>query len=292
MIIGCTGNYRKSDYIDIVTHINDFLSKKNIRCIVSSDLYNSNDITQPEIDDNFEVLDFTDIEELCDVILCVGGDGTFLSTARRLTNINIPLLGIHIGGLGFLAEVAKDNIEQSLECLLNGNYNIEKRMRIELSLKDSKQSKHFVALNDIVVDHGTSGRILKTKIDVDEDYLNTYESDGMIISTSIGSTAYSLSAGGPIVHPSMDTIIITPICPHSLSARSIVLSGEKSISIEFPDLYDGISCTIDGQERFLIGDSSRLEIQKSSKSIKIIMLPLYNYFETLRNKMRWSGNLR
>ena len=115
---------------------------------------------------------------------------------------------------------------------------------------------------------------------IDEEYLNTYESDGMIISTSIGSTAYSLSAGGPIVHPAMDTLIITPICPHSLSARSIVLNGEKTVYMEFPDLYEGISCTIDGQERFLIGDSSQLKIKKSEENIKIIMFPFYNYFES------------
>ena len=152
---------------------------------------------------------------------------------------------------------------------------------------------NFIALNDVVVDHGKSGRILKTQINVDDDYLNTYESDGMIISTSIGSTAYSLSAGGPIVHPSMDTIIITPICSHSLSARSIVLSGEKLISLKFPEPYrEGISCTVDGQERFLIKDSSKLEIKKSKKYVKVVILPSYNYFDTLRNKMRWSGNLR
>ena len=205
---------------------------------------------------------------------------------------NVPLLGIHIGGLGFLAEVSKENINKSLESIINQNYSIEERMRIELSVKEKNNTKKFIALNDIVVDHGESGRILKTKLTVNQDYLNTYESDGMIISTSIGSTAYSLSAGGPIVHPSVKTIIITPICPHSLSARSIVLDGDEVISIEFPDLYSGISCTVDGQERFSLGDTSKLEIKKSEKNIKVIILPSFNYFNTLRNKMRWSGNLR
>ena len=292
MIIGCTGNYRKSEYFDIIKHVNLFLSKNNVKCMVSSDLYNSDIINGFEPDDKLDIVDFLKLEEICDVILCIGGDGTFLSTARRLSNIDVPLVGIHIGGLGFLAQVAKENLEQSLRCIINKDYQIEERMRIELSLVEKNDSQHFIALNDVVVDHGQSGRILKTKININKDYLNTYESDGMIISTSIGSTAYSLSAGGPIVYPSMDTIIITPICPHSLSARSIVLSGDEVVLIEFPDLYKGISCTIDGQERFLIGDSSKLEIKKSKKNIKIIMFPFYNYFETLRNKMRWSGNLR
>ncbi len=292
MIIGCTGNYRKSEYLDIITYINNFLVKKNIRCVISSDLFNTDNINKDDIARSFDIIEFSELENISDIILCIGGDGTFLSTARRMENPDTPLLGIHIGGLGFLAEVSKENLNQSLQYIVDKKYKIEDRMRIELSLKEKNDSEHYIALNDIVVDHGKSGRILKTKISIDEDYLNTYESDGMIISTSIGSTAYSLSAGGPIIHPAMNTIIITPICPHSLSARSIVLSGEKSISIEFPDLYEGISCTVDGQQRFLVGDTSKLEIKKSKKNIKIIILPSYNYFETLRNKMRWSGNLR
>ena len=292
MIIGCTGNYRKSEYIDIITCVNQFLSEYNIRCIVSSDLLNAPDINKNDINKRFDILDFSELEKISDIILCIGGDGTFLSTARRMNNLDIPLAGIHIGGLGFLAEISKENLKQSLQYIVDKKYKIEERMRIELFLQENNDSNRFIALNDIVVDHGQSGRILKTKIKVDSNYLNTYESDGIIISTSIGSTAYSLSAGGPIVHPAMDTIIITPICPHSLSARSIVLSGKKIISIEFPDLYEGISCTVDGQERFLIGDSSTLEIKRSNIYIKVIILPSHNYFETLRNKMRWSGNLR
>ena len=174
----------------------------------------------------------------------------------------------------------------------SAKYKIEERMRIELILSKNNSIDKYTALNDIVVDHGESGRILKTQILVNEDYLNTYESDGMIISTAIGSTAYSLSAGGPIVHPLMDSIIITPICSHSLSARSIVLDGSNVINMEFPDLYHGISCTIDGQQRFLIDETSKLEIKRSNKNILVAILPSYNYFDTLRNKMRWSGNLR
>ena len=291
MIVGCTGNYRKDEYIEIIQHVNKFFSKSGIRCIISSDLYNLENINRQVLGE-LEIIDFSDIEKIADIISCIGGDGTFLSTARRLTNCNIPLLGIHIGGLGFLAEVSKDNIDKSLQFLVDKNYSFEERMRVELYLEENNEAQKFIALNDIVVDHGESGRILKTKIKVNENYLNTYESDGMIFSTSIGSTAYSLSAGGPIVHPSIDTIIITPICPHSLSARSIVLNGKKVISVEFPELYKGISCTVDGQQRFLIGDSSKLTIQKSNKNIKVILLPTYNYFDTLRSKMRWSGNLR
>ena len=292
MIVGCTGNYRKSEYLDIVKHINEFLLKHNTKCIVSSDILNSENYNEKELCDNLEILDFSELENLADIILCIGGDGTFLSTARRMDKSDVPLLGIHIGGLGFLAEISIENLNQSLKLVVDKKYKIEERMRIELLFNKNGSSDKFIALNDIVVDHGESGRILKTKILVNEHYLNTYESDGMIISTAIGSTAYSLSAGGPIVHPLMDAIIVTPICSHSLSARSIVLDGGNTINMEFPDLYHGVSCTIDGQQRFLIDKTSKLEIKRSDKNIKVAILPSYNYFDTLRNKMRWSGNLR
>jgi len=292
MIIGCTGNYRKSEYVEIVKHVNKFLINNGVRCIVSSDILNSDHITNKTLPLDLEILDFSELENLSDIILCIGGDGTFLSTARRMNQNNTPLLGVHIGGLGFLAEISRDKIDESLKLVIDKKYKVEDRMRIELSLEKNSLLEKFTALNDIVVDHGDSGRILKTQISVNNDYLNTYESDGMIISTAIGSTAYSLSAGGPIVHPLMEAIIITPICSHSLSARSIVLSGESTVNIEFPDLDHSIYCTIDGQQRFLLDESSKLEIKRSNENIKVAILPSYSYFDILRNKMRWSGNLR
>ena len=292
MIIGCTGNYRKNEYVEIINLINDFLLKKGVRCIVSSDILNSDDLDKQKVSE-LDILDFFELEKLSDIILCIGGDGTFLSTARRMNmNDKVPLLGIHIGGLGFLAEISKDKINESLQNVIDGKYEIEDRMRIELKLKRNNISEKFTALNDIVVDHGESGRMLKTQVLVDKCYLNTYESDGIIISTAIGSTAYSLSAGGPIVHPMIDAMIISPICSHSLSARSIVLDGNKTIKLEFPELDHNIYCTVDGQQRFLLDQSAKLEIKKSVNSIKVAILPSYNYFDTLRTKMRWSGNLR
>ena len=175
MIVGCTGNYRKPEYLDIVKYISDFLIKNNSKCIVSSDLLNLENVSQGEISSNLEIVDFSEIEKQSDIILCIGGDGTLLSTARRLKNNKTPILGIHIGGLGFLAQVMKENLSKSLKCILNKDYVVEKRMRLKLTVVEHEKSNTFTALNDIVVDHGESGRILKTKIQVDDDYLNTYE---------------------------------------------------------------------------------------------------------------------
>ena len=147
MIIGCTGNYRKSEYVEIVNHINKFLSNKSIRCIVSSDILNSDSINEYDISE-LDILDFSELENLSDIILCIGGDGTFLSTARRMNaNKKVPLLGIHIGGLGFLAGISRDNIDESLQSVIDEEYQVENRMRIQLKLKRDGMSEDFTALN-------------------------------------------------------------------------------------------------------------------------------------------------
>ncbi len=148
------------------------------------------------------------------------------------------------------------------------------------------------ALNDIVIDHGPSARLLKAEVQVSNHYLNTFEGDGVIFSTPTGSTAYSLSAGGPIIYPSMDSITVTPICPHSLSARPIVLRSAETITMSFPEPYDGISLAVDGQIKVLIDDQTQIKITKAKHSAQIISLPGNGYFKTLRTKMGWSGNVR
>ena len=157
-------------------------------------------------------------------------------------------------------------------------------------VNDSKQT--LWALNDIVVDHGPSARILKAEVHVSKHYLSTYEADGIIISTPTGSTAYSLSAGGPIIYPSLDTLTVTPICPHSLSARSIVLQPTETITLRFPESHKGRSLAVDGQIRISIDDKTHIKIKRARYFAQLISLPNKGYFKTLRTKMRWSGNVR
>ena len=148
------------------------------------------------------------------------------------------------------------------------------------------------ALNDVVVDHGPSARMLKVMAEVSGHYLNTFEGDGVIISTPTGSTAYSLSAGGPIIYPSMDSITVTPICPHSLSARPIVLQSKEIIKLSFPEAYEGISLSIDGQIKVSIDNETQVQILKAQHTAELVSLPSNGYFKTLRTKMGWSGNVR
>ncbi len=166
-------------------------------------------------------------------------------------------------------------------------------MLLEVQITPENDAQKILrALNDIVVDHGPSARLLKVEVHVSNHYLNTFEGDGVIISTPTGSTAYSLSAGGPIIYPSMDSITVTPICPHSLSARPIVLRSGETITLSFPEPYDGISLAVDGQIKVRIDDQTQIQITKASHSAQIVSLPGNGYFKTLRTKMGWLGKVR
>jgi NAD+ kinase len=243
----------------------------------------------PEI----KIFDLDTIATTCDIMLSIGGDGTILSTVRKLNGHSIPILGIHIGGLGFLAECTIDNLRDSLQYIVDGKYEISEHMLLDANVSDLKgNTQSYTAMNDFVVDHGNSARILKTEVSVSDKYVNTYESDGVIFATPIGSTAYSLSAGGPIIHPSLNTVTITPISPHSLSARPIVLDGDTSIKLRFPEEHVGIAFTTDGQVYVPINHTDSISIQKSHKIAKLVKLPFNTYFNTLHTKMGWSGKVR
>ena len=290
MIIGCTGNYRKEEFYVILQKVYSILKDENVEFLISSDLEKN---TEFEIPNEYIIMEFLQLVEKCDVLFAIGGDGTILSTVRRLEQNMKPIMGIHIGGLGFLSECTEKNLKESINSILNNEYLISQRMLLEVQVSPPNDAIQTLwALNDVVVDHGPSARLLKTEVQVSNHYLNTFEGDGVIFSTPTGSTAYSLSAGGPIIYPSMDSITVTPICPHSLSARPIVLRSTETITMSFPEPYDGISLAVDGQIKVLIDDQTQIKITKAKHSAQIISLPGNGYFKTLRTKMGWSGNVR
>lgn len=290
MIIGCTGNYRKEEFYVILQKVYSILKDENVEFLISSDLEKN---TEFEIPNEYIIMEFSQLVEKCDILFAIGGDGTILSTVRRLEQNMKPIMGIHIGGLGFLSECTEKNLKESINSILNNEYLISQRMLLEVQVSPPNDAIQTLwALNDVVVDHGPSARLLKAEIQVSNHYLNTFEGDGVIFSTPTGSTAYSLSAGGPIIYPSMDSITVTPICPHSLSARPIVLRSTETITMSFPEPYDGISLAVDGQIKVLIDDQTQIKITKAKHSAQIISLPDNGYFKTLRTKMGWSGNVR
>ncbi len=289
MIIACTGNYRKSQFFNVVNSISSYFINNNL----DIDIMLSNDFTKeldaPDLNKTIKVDSFLNCINSSDLVLSIGGDGTILSTIRRIGNNSIPVLGIHIGNLGFLAQATKENIDKALDCLVNKNYKIEARLLLEVKIKNNG-NKTYYAFNDVVIDHGNSGRILKSRVYVNGSHINNYESDGIIINTPTGSTGYSLSSGGPIISPNLNVVNITPISSHSLSARPIVLSSDSCIDIKFTEKFNDAALTIDGQERVNLSKEHIISINKAPYNANLIILPFNNYISTLKEKLGWSGN--
>ncbi|MAR14995.1 MAG: NAD(+) kinase [Candidatus Marinimicrobia bacterium] len=285
MIITCTGNYRKSQFFDIVNKIAVFFKDSSDFEILLSNEYLAKDM-KPNLSESIIVDTFNNCIKNSDIIFSIGGDGTILSTVRKLNQKQIPVLGIHIGNLGFLAQCTGNSLLDALNCIKSNNYKNEERIILELKVNNRK----YYALNDIVVDHGNSGRILETKVYIDGKHINNYESDGIIINTPTGSTGYSLSSGGPIISPELDIFNITPISSHSLSARPIVLSSEKNINIKFTDKFIDAAITVDGQERIDLSKENNIYIRKANHLAFLIKLPFNSYISTLKEKLGWSGN--
>ncbi|GAA0723712.1 NAD(+)/NADH kinase [Clostridium malenominatum] len=221
-----------------------------------------------------------------EVVIVLGGDGTILKASKFLAKHNVPILGINIGNLGFLAEAESTYLKEAVESLLKGHFDIEERKMIQCRIPNREVP--FIALNDIVIAKDVVGRIVKYKIGVNEHYYTTFVSDGVIISTPTGSTAYSLSAGGPIIYPTMDVICITPICSHSLGIRSIVLEGDSKVDIEMEKKFGSVHLAIDGQEIINLDGIHSIVIEPSPYKCKIIKLSYLqnDYFSLLRKKLK------
>ncbi len=227
MTIGILANLRKPKLFEIILPFLDWLSKKQIRVILAQDLYHR----LPSKPDGIIGLEPERFVQESDVIIAMGGDGTMLLAAREIGRLEKPLLGVNLGGLGFLAEVSVDELYPKMEKFLRKEYRIEKRMVLEVHVEEEKINRIFYGLNDIVVDRGGSPRIIQIHVEVNSIFFNRYVSDGLIIATPTGSTAYSLSASGPVVVPNLECMILSPICPHSLSARPTVISPNSTVSL-------------------------------------------------------------
>ncbi|MGE5329133.1 MAG: NAD(+)/NADH kinase [Deltaproteobacteria bacterium] len=222
-----------------------------------------------------------------DIVISLGGDGTFLRIAKKASKYNKPILGINIGHLGFLTEADKQDIDMVSKLLVEGNYTIKERMLLEGRIvNESNNMETNIALNDVVISRGSISRMINISILLDGQKIDEFPADGLIISTPIGSTAYSLSAGGPIVEPDMKLILVTPICPHTLHARSLILSDERIVTVSVDDKNQN-ECilTLDGQKTFKLKGTDIIEIKKSQFSLKYIKLPEKNFFDTIRKKL-------
>ncbi|APC41007.1 NAD(+)/NADH kinase [Clostridium estertheticum] len=220
-----------------------------------------------------------------DIIVALGGDGTILRTSRNLNNSNIPILGVNIGNLGFLSSVELLEFETAMKRFINDDYYVEERMMLNCTLPNRNELEKYTALNDIVVSKGTLARVVKYELHIDNKFYIDFTGDGLIIATPTGSTAYSLSAGGPIIYPNLDVIEVTPICPLSLSMRTIVLDSKSEISVNIKCEHESIFLTLDGQRAIKLNSYEKILVSVSEQKCRLVKFNDYNYFGILRKKI-------
>ncbi len=225
-----------------------------------------------------------------DCILVLGGDGTFLGAVRWIGDRRIPILGVKFGEVGFLAEIAEDRLRSVTETILNDTFTTQTRMRLLVRvLRRNRERAVETVLNDVVVNKGALARLAHIETRINDRYLTTYRADGLIIATPTGSTAYSLAAGGPVIHPSVPAVLMTPICPFTLTNRPLIIPDSATVAINLAERSSDIMLTFDGQQGVPIDDRDTIVISKSPHPIYMISEPSQHYYDVLKAKLRWSG---
>lgn len=270
---------KKKHSFEIANQIREFLSKKGVTVFAE--------------DEKAKEIGATPLSQVkgqkVDVLISMGGDGTLLRIADQFSHLNAPILGINLGQLGFMAEIPVNEVMPSLHELLEGNYQIEERMMLEA---EGPGGKRLQAVNDIVFHRAKNYSLIELSIHFDHLYVNTFLADGIIIATPNGSTAYSLAAGGPILAPNLNVFVLTPICPHTISNRPLVLTDTHQIQVEYLSPYDPIDVRADGLDSFALSSGGKVLVRRSSKSFKLVHLHRHDYFNILRTKLGWSGKLK
>ena len=224
-----------------------------------------------------------------DLILVLGGDGTMIATARMVGDQDVPVLGVNYGGLGYLAEFRIEELYTALESILSGNYRLDRRVMLAVELKRGDAPSQFNrVLNDVVINKSALARIIEIDAYLNHQFVNSFRADGLIVSTPTGSTAYNLSAGGPVIFPSMNAVVITPICPFTLSNRPIVVPDDAEIELLLKTDNEEVALTLDGQVGFPLKVEDRVAIRKSRTTFNLIQPMNRNYFDVLRDKLRWG----
>jgi len=224
-----------------------------------------------------------------DMIIVLGGDGTLLSVARLIKGRKIPLLGVNLGGLGFLTEVSLSELYPTLKRIFKLDYSLDPRITLSSTLyRQGKRIARHTVLNDMVINKSALARIIDLEVLIDNQFVALFKADGLIISTPTGSTAYNLAAGGPIIFPNMNALVLTPICPHSLSNRAIVISDEAKVEVILKTKNEDVFLTLDGQVGFALQPEDRVVVKRGKNKIYLIQSPQKNYFEVLRDKLLWG----
>jgi NAD+ kinase len=287
--IGIIANLNKNGAAKVVAEVSDWLKERGVTPLITEDCASAI---------NSDVCTALDSEELvkqADALVVFGGDGSVLRVSHIPGITNLPILAVNMGGLGFLTEVAQDELYIALTKVLEGDYQLDERMmlRARLYKPDSTELEaERIALNDAVINKGAFSRVIWLESYIDDEYMATVNGDGLIVSTPSGCTAYSLSAGGPIVCPNLNVFILTYICPHTLTFRPQIVPAESKISIVIKSLHSNILLAIDGQEGFNLEPNSVIEIDKAPETIKLIRSLKRSYYEVLRTKLKWGETVK
>lgn len=234
-----------------------------------------------------------DLLDEVDLAVVLGGDGAILRACRLFGSRQVPILGINMGRLGFLADLSLENFEKRVSCLTDRTYTVVDHIMLEclLARPDGSSEQHLI-LNELVVSSGGSLSMVDVELGIDGEQVTTYSGDGLIIATPVGSSAHSLSAGGPLLRQDLDAVVITPICPHTLTIRPVVDSAGRVYSLRAPDAREGTTMVIDGQVRRGLGGDDLIEIRKADVAFKLAKLPGHSYYATLHRKLGWAGQPR
>ena len=266
--------------------LSDWLEKRGINLIVAGD---EEDRKSKTDNSEFETVSVEQFQTKADLIVVLGGDGTMISSARLTGTQEIPVLGINYGSLGYLTEFRIEEMFPALETILAGKYEIDRRVMLDVEhWRENKKVSGGRVLNDVVINKAALARIIELEVELNDLYVNSFRSDGLIVSTPTGSTAYNLSAGGPIIYPSMNAVVMTPICPFTLTNRPIVVPDTAEINLQLKNENEGVVLTLDGQIGFSMRAADRVLIRKSSTTFNLVQPPNRNYFDVLRNKLKWG----
>jgi len=278
--IGLVLNTEKDNSLEV--------SKKLIKLIKEKDLdYLLEQEGAKELDLNHKRASFDTLRKKANLIIVFGGDGTFLHTSLNFIGTGIPLMGINLGRIGFLTEIETNELDEALDHIIADNYRIENRNTLEVCIKragENVQKKY--AVNDVVINRAADGEMLKVDMHINKEFVNSYRGDGIIVSTPTGSTAYSFSAGGPIINPQVKALLITPLCPHAVHVKPMVISDEEIIEIDVEGQKDKVFLTTDGRDSVKLKLDDIVRIKSSKQEISLIKFPDRTFYTILRNKMR------
>ncbi len=282
--IGLIGKFGDPNVAGTLKQIAAHLSRHNL-CILLDE--SSARLIQNH---GLEIADRKMIGEQCDLVIVMGGDGTMLNAARSLVDHNVPILGVNLGRLGFLADVSPKEIPHGLERVLNGEFRVAHRLMLSAQVThDNAINGEAIALNDIVIHKSDVARMIEVEAFLDGRFLNAYHADGLIISTPTGSTAYALAGGGPIMHPALEAVVLVPICPHTLTHRPIVVKADSVIEVVLKAVnITHTQVTCDGQVSIAIEPGDRVIIRKKARKVRLIHPLNHDYFKLLRAKLRWG----